>query len=165
VEKEHCNENGNEKKRTYLADVAPTIYGEPTPGCRLCADNEPVQWDVYPGFIICWIGILILQGAHFGSEKRTVKKMWQGSPYGLSIPCVKNLMQRDAFEFLRRHFHFADNHKQMHEGEPGYNPLLKVRYFLDEIGKGLIRVWSAGKKPSLVLDLCSTCRPSQSSTG
>ncbi len=58
-------------------------------------------------------------------------------------------MQRDAFEFLRRYIHFVDNHKQKWEGEPGYDVLFKVRYVLDEIGKGLRRVWSAGKKLSL----------------
>jgi hypothetical protein len=74
-------------------------------------DNEPVRWDINPGFIICWIGILILQGGHFGSEKWTVIKMQQGSPYGLSIPYVRNSMQKDAFEFLHRNIHFADYHK------------------------------------------------------
>jgi hypothetical protein len=92
VGKKHRNEDGNEKKRTYLADVAPTIGGEPTSECRHRVDKEPVKWDVNPEFIICWIGILILQGAHFGLEKRTARKMWQGSPYGLSIPYVQNSM-------------------------------------------------------------------------
>jgi hypothetical protein len=151
------NEEGNVKKRTYLSDVDPTTGGEPTPGRRHRADNEPVKWDVNPGFIICWIGLLILQGGHFGSEKRTTRKLWQGSPYGLSIPYVRNSMQRDAFEFLRRHIHFADNHKQKREGEPGYDVLFKVRYVLDEIGKGLRRVWSAGKKLSLDKSMIKYC--------
>ncbi len=121
--KRTSNEEGNVKKRTYLSDVAPTTGGEPTPGRKHRADNEPVKWDVNPGFIICWIGLLILQGGHFGLEKRTTRKMWQGSPYGLSIPYVRNSMRRDAFEFLQRHIHFADNNKQKREGEPRYNVL------------------------------------------
>ncbi len=66
-------------------------------------------------------------------------------------------MQQDAFEFLRRHIHFADNNKQKQEGEPGYNVLFKVRYALDEIGKGLRRVWSAGKKLSLDESMIKYC--------
>jgi hypothetical protein len=62
-------------------------------------DNEPVKWDVNPGFIICWIGILILQGAHFGLEKRTAKKMWQWSPYGLSVPHVRNQCDKIHLSF------------------------------------------------------------------
>jgi hypothetical protein len=81
------------KRRTYLADVAPTIGGEPFPGRRHRMDNKPVKWDINHGFIVCWIGILILQGAHLGSEKRTARKMWLEPPYGLSIPYVRNSMQ------------------------------------------------------------------------
>jgi len=70
VEKERSDENGNVKK-IYLVDVYPMTGGEPTPGRRHRADNEAVRWDISPGYIICWIGILILQGGHFGSEKRS----------------------------------------------------------------------------------------------
>ncbi len=66
-------------------------------------------------------------------------------------------MRRDAFEFLRRHIHFADNHKQKRQGETGYDPLFKVRYVLDEIGKGLKRVWSAGKNLSLDESMMKYC--------
>jgi hypothetical protein len=30
----------------------------------------------------------MLQGTHFGSNKRSSRKLWQASPYGLSIPYV-----------------------------------------------------------------------------
>ena len=103
VEKERRDEHGNVKKKKYLVDVYPTTGGEPTPGRRHRADNEAVRWDINPGYIICWIGILILQGGHFGSEKRSARKMWQRSPYGLSIPYVRNCGEMHLkFEFLRR---------------------------------------------------------------
>ena len=62
------------------------------------------------------LGSLVLQGAHFGSEKRTGRKMWQKAPYRLSLPYVRNSMTRDAYEFLRRNIHFADNTLQQPEG-------------------------------------------------
>jgi hypothetical protein len=45
-------------------------------------------------------------------------------------------MSRDAYEFLQCDLHFADNYMQQPEGSEGYNPLFKVRYPLDIIGKG-----------------------------
>ncbi len=54
-------------------------------------------------------------------------------------------MTRDAYEFLRCNIHFADNTLQQPEGTNGYDPLFKVRYPLDAIGKGLRKVWTAGK--------------------
>ena len=57
-----------------------------------------------------------LQGAHFGSDKRTLRKMWQKTPYGLSLPYVLNSMSRDAYEFLQRNLHFTDHYKQQPEG-------------------------------------------------
>jgi hypothetical protein len=75
VEKEQRDEHGNVKKKKYLADVCATTVGKLAPGRRHRADNEEVRWDINPGYIICWIGILILQGGHFGSEKRSAQKM------------------------------------------------------------------------------------------
>lgn len=66
-------------------------------------------------------------------------------------------MRHDAFEFLRRHIHFADNNKQKLQGEMGYDPLFKVRCVLDKIGKGLNQVWSGGKNLSLDESMIKYC--------
>jgi hypothetical protein len=63
----------------------------------------------------------------------------------LSIPYVWNAMRRNAYEFMRRFIHFADNSLDEPIGSPGYDPLFKVRYALDAIQEGLLKVWSAGK--------------------
>jgi hypothetical protein len=76
---------------------------------------------------------------------RTGQKMWKKAPYGLSLPYVWNSMTHYAYEFLRCNIHFADNTLQQPEGTEGYDPLFKVRYPLDAIGKGLRKVWTAGK--------------------
>lgn len=62
----------------------------------------------------------------FQIEKRSAQKIWQWSPYGLSIPYVRNSMRQDAFEFLRRHIHFAENDQRKNEGEPAYDLLFKL---------------------------------------
>jgi hypothetical protein len=75
----------------------------------------------------------------------------------MSIPYVMNSMRQKAFEFLRRHIHFAENDQRKNEGEPGYDPLFKVRYVLDKIGKGLIKMWQAGQNLSLDESMIKYC--------
>ena len=127
VERRKKDSDGNKMKATYFVPVLPLTDGAPTPNRRHRADKERVRYDISAGFILTWIGILVLQGVHFGSEKRTARKMWQKAPYGLSLPYVRNSMTH------------ADNTLQQPEGTEGYDPLFKVRYPLDAIGKGLRR--------------------------
>jgi hypothetical protein len=75
VEKMALDPDGNPKKRHYLETVPASTNGEPTPGRHHHADKEPVKWPITPGFIICWVAILILQGAYFGSDKKLLRKM------------------------------------------------------------------------------------------
>ena len=112
VQRRKKDSDGNEMKQFYYVQVSPLSDGAPTPNRRHRADNKRVRYSITTGFTITWIEILILQGAHFGSDKRTSHKMWQKTPYGLSLPYVRNSMSRDAYEFLRRNLHFADNYKQ-----------------------------------------------------
>ncbi len=126
VEKTALDFDGNPKKRPYLKTVPASTNGEPTPGRRHCADKEQVKWCIAPGFIICWVAILILQGAHFGSDKKLLRKMWQRPPYGISMPYVQNTMQRDAFEFLWQYIHFANNYQWPKQSDNKYDPPFKV---------------------------------------
>ncbi len=68
--------DGDKIKSFYFVSVPPLTDGAPTPNRHHRADNERVQYQITAGYIITWIGILVLQGAHFGSEKRTARKMW-----------------------------------------------------------------------------------------
>ncbi len=54
-------------------------------------------------------------------------------------------MMRNAFEFMHLNILFADNAIQQLIDGPGYDPLYKVRYALDTIGYGLLKVLTAGK--------------------
>lgn len=46
----------------------------------------------------------------------------------------RRLHERNAFEFMRRNMHFANNTQQKAQSEEGYDPLFKVT--CDQIGKG-----------------------------
>ncbi len=119
--------NGNEIGRQYYVDVP-----EGTEGARHC--NKEKRFTISSGFIIVFIGILILNGAHFGSGSRSSRKLWQKSPYGLSIPYVWNAMTCNAYEFMRRFIHFADNSFDKPISSPGYNPLFTSRISTQLIG-------------------------------
>jgi hypothetical protein len=81
VERRYKDNDGNKIGRQYYVDVP-----EGTEGARH-RDKEK-RFTVSSGFIIVFIGILILNGTHFGSGSRSSRKLWQKSPYGLSIPYV-----------------------------------------------------------------------------
>ncbi len=157
VEKTALDSEGNPKKRTYLETVPASTNGEPTPGRRHCADKQLVKWCITSGFIICWVAILILQGAHFGSDKKTQRKMWRRPPYGISMPYVQNTMQRDTFEFLQRYIHFADNYQWQKQSDNNYDPLIKVTYVLKEVRSGIRQVWQAGTDASLNESIIKYC--------
>ena len=140
VETERRDRDNNimKKKRLKICDRS-------TPNSRHRTENEKKKYEITPGFIMAWMSILIIMGAHFGSSKRDTRKLWKNSPYGLSIPYVQNAMPRNAFEFMRRYIHFADNSRRNEKGTPGYDALFKVRYVLDQIAEGLSKAWTAGK--------------------
>jgi hypothetical protein len=138
VERRRKDNDGNEIGRHYYVDVV-----EGTEGAR--HHDKEKRFTVSPVFVIVFIGILILNGAHFGSGSRSSRKLWQKIPYGLSIPHVWNAMTRNAYESMRHFIHFADNSLDKPIGSPGYDPLFKVRYALEAIQEGLLKVWSAGK--------------------
>ncbi len=97
-----------------------------------------------PGFVLVFIGILMLQGAQFESTTRSSRKLWQKSPYGLSIPYVWKAMTWNAYEFMRQSIHFADNSMLIPSRSNGHDPLFKVRYALESIQEELLKVWTAG---------------------
>ena len=81
----------------------------------------------------------------FGARKPDAHRLYARSHYGVNIPLLRNVMTRDAYKFMRRYIHFCNNSKKKKKGEEGYDPLFKVSYALDEIGKGLRCAWKAGQ--------------------
>ena len=148
VEKLRPGRDNNTTKKKYFKDVPATEGGVKTPGRRHRADqnhSKNKQYIVTAGYVICWIAILILQGAHFGSNKRASSKMWRRGPYGVNIPYIQNTMTAQGYEFMRRFIHFSDNSKRKPKTVCGYDPLFKVRYPLDVLMKGMRGAWLAGK--------------------
>eukprot|EP00984_Skeletonema_dohrnii_P004810 scaffold1689_cov99-Skeletonema_dohrnii-CCMP3373.AAC.1 len=144
VETTAHDRDGNEKKQKYLKNCS-----KDTPGARHRGDKEKVKYKWSASFAICWVAVLIIQGAHFGSQKRSSRKMWRAAPHGLSIPYIRNSMRRDAYEFARRSIHFADNAKQVAKGRRGYDALFKVKYAMELMMEGIQKSWNAGKQVTI----------------
>jgi hypothetical protein len=83
--------------------------------------------------------------------------MWQKASYGLLLPYAWHSMTHDAYEFLQCSIHFADNSLQQPEGTEEYDPLFKVRYPLNAIGKGLQKVWTPGKDITIDKSMIKYC--------
>ena len=109
IENEADDRDGNTKKKKVLVDAPSQPDGSSHPSARHRADNEKYKFKATVGFVVCWVAILILQGAMFGTFKPPSRSMWEERPYGLPIPYVKNTMSGAAYEFMRRFIHFADN--------------------------------------------------------
>ena len=145
VVKEAFTVDGVKKKRSIYKDVPALTNRRATPGRRHRGDTERVKFKATQGFVLCWVGILILQGAHFGADKRSSRMLWRNPPHGISIPYVRNSMSRDAYEFMRRSIKFCDNTKRKERNVAGYDPLFKVRYPLEVMMKGMRGAWIAGQ--------------------
>jgi hypothetical protein len=130
VERTFKDSRGNVKKKPVL-----THCDAATPGARYWTKNKEKNYIISPGFILAWLSILIFNGAYFGSDKKSSQKLWRSSPHGLYMPYIQNSMTRNAYEFMWRYIHFCDNNKRKAKGKSGYNPLLKVKWIMDEILK------------------------------
>ncbi len=89
----HKDDDGNQIGRHYYVDVPEGTED------TWHHDNKK-QFTVSPRFFIIFVGILILNGAHFGSGTRSSCKLWQKSPNGLLIPYVRIAMTCNAYEFM-----------------------------------------------------------------
>jgi len=63
VEKKGNDRDGHEKKKAYFQRCSAQ-----TPGARHCADKEVIKYPVTRGYIMTWIGILIMHGAILGNN-------------------------------------------------------------------------------------------------
>lgn len=71
VETTAHDRDGKEKKKKFLKACS-----EDTPGARHRGDNEKIKYKWTNSLAIAWVAILIIQGARFGSHKRSSRKMW-----------------------------------------------------------------------------------------
>ena len=108
-----------------------------------------------PGFVICWVGILIYYGS-VGTKKSPLN-FWVGMPYGIYAPWIQNVMTQDAFKFCRRFLHLSRTITPNHRVNSGYDPLSKVRYVMKTIMAALRSGWIAGKRVTIDESMIKYC--------
>jgi hypothetical protein len=131
VETVQRDRDGNPKKKKLLKPCTAD-----TPGARHRVKDNKHSNEVTTCFVLAWVALLILQGAHFGTQKRSSKKMWRKAPYEIDLPYVRNSCS---------YIYFAYNSRRPAPGECGYDLLFKVAYALDTMMGGIQKVWIAGK--------------------
>ena len=109
------------------------------------ADKERVKFKITTCFVLAWIAIRIIQGAHFVSYKPPARDFWARPPYGISLPSTKNSMNLEAFQFIRRYFHPSNSKRQVPKGNVGHDPLFKIRFVLVFVLAGMRAAWVADK--------------------
>jgi hypothetical protein len=126
--------DGNPEKKKLLKPCSPD-----TPGARYhVKKGSKYSCGITTGYVLAWVAILILQGAHFGTQKRSAKKMWRQPPYEINLSYVQDSMTLMSYEFMHSYIHFADNGRRPQPaGEQGYDPLFKVTYTLDTMMSGI----------------------------
>ena len=109
---------------------------------------------VTPGFVLAFFGILLVRGAY---GLRCATLFWEGQPYGLSVPFIRNTMPRDVFLQMRRFIHFVDNDSLPATGDLNWHPLQKIQPFLLIFQERMQRAWVLGEKIAIDESMIKYC--------
>ena len=126
---------GHRKKRKIFENCQPNDEG-----ARHRAEGPAhKKWNITPGYIIAWLGILIYHSAR--KTDRSISLYWRARPYGWRDSCIVNTMTRDGFHFLRRFIHFAASDKRRQSKDPLY----KIRIVIELLQTQFPKLWNAGE--------------------
>ena len=94
--------------------------------------THPRPWyDVTMEEMKAFIGVVMLMGI---CRLPTIEMYWSAN-HPLITPGISNTMPRIRFEQILRFLHLNDNAQQVSHGQPGYDPLFKVRPLLDLLSR------------------------------
>jgi hypothetical protein len=85
---------------------------------------------------------------YMGMKKQpNYKTYWEKVGTFFHCPIIANIMTRERFIELRRCLHITDpgTYEHIPKGDPRYDKLRQVRWFVEEIRKACMREWSLGK--------------------
>ncbi len=68
VKQQHLDQDGKATKTSFLVPIFLKKKEKLPEKTRHRADNEPIKNNTTVGFVIAWIAILIIGGAHFGDH-------------------------------------------------------------------------------------------------
>lgn len=104
------------------------------------------DWHVTtPNEMKLFIFINFMFGIHRLPE---VQMYWSTDPL-LRVPAVADVMSRNRFNKLNQYFHLNNNHDAVQKGNPGYDPLFKVRPLLDLVHGNSTKHYHPGQDISI----------------
>ena len=86
LEKVPNDQDGNPKKKKVLVDHPLESDGKKTPGICHRADNEKYKFRATAGFVICWVAILIIQGACLDHSSRHLEQCGSNDHMDFQFP-------------------------------------------------------------------------------
>ena len=106
---QQCIQQGNFKANSWLGKWQPVTLHE---------------MKVFLSLVIC-MGFV---------EKRELSEYWS-TDFVVDTPFFKKYMTRDRFQSILLNLHITDNTKAVLPGEPGFDPLYKIRPFVTLLNK------------------------------
>ena len=85
----------------------------------------------------------------FGIHRMPETSMYWSSDPLLRVPAIADVMSRNRFQKLSQYFHLSDNSKAVPKGQPGYDPLYKVRPLLDLVMENSHTHYNPGRDISI----------------
>jgi hypothetical protein len=94
----------------------------------LSASSRGKKWrPVDANEIKTFLGMIIVTGL---CPKSDIQDYWAGDET-IDTPYFRNRMSRDRFLIILSNFHMSDNENQVPRGHDGFDPLYKVRPFIN----------------------------------
>ena len=87
-------------------------------------------------------------------QKDDLEKYWSCKEID-ETPFYGKNMTRNRFQNILSNFHIMDNDDQQAAGEPGYDPLFKIRAFLDRINSAFSEVYTPNRDVSVDEATCA----------
>ncbi len=84
VPQERNDRNGNKSTKPFLVPIFPKAR-EPLPSDACHPAKE--TYDITPSYVLAWIGIIIICGAHY-CDCRNQRKPWMNAPFGNSMSYI-----------------------------------------------------------------------------
>jgi hypothetical protein len=77
----------------------------------------------------------------------SIQTYWEKEGSLFHCSTISNIMSRFRFTQLRRCLHITNlaTYEHIQKGDPGYDKLRQVRWFVNEIRNACMREWSLGK--------------------
>ena len=96
------------------------------------------------GSVLQFLAIMIAMGA-LGTRCVDQLSAVKDS-YGADISWVRNSMPEDVFQQHRQYLHFVDNSELPRTGQPGWEPLQKIRPLITHFQATFAKNWRLGEK-------------------